>query len=63
MRYEKPIFRPMGDRSLLVELGHEISPAVNQRVQELFNGLDIQKPDGILELVPAYRWSHVFKDI
>ena len=45
----------MGDRSLLVELGHEISPAVNQRVQELFNGLDIQKPDGILELVPAYR--------
>jgi len=45
----------MGDRSLLVELGDEISPAVNQRVQELFNGLDIQKPAGILELVPAYR--------
>ena len=55
MLYEKPIFRPMGDRSLLVELGDEISPAVNQGVQELFNGLDIQKPDGILELVPAYR--------
>jgi inhibitor of KinA len=55
MLYEKPIFRPMGDRSLLVELGDEISSAVNQGVQELFTGLDIQKTDGILELVPAYR--------
>ena len=45
----------MGDRSLLVELGDEISPAVNQSVQELFTGLDIQKPEGILELVPGYR--------
>lgn len=55
MLYNQPIFRPMGDRSLLVELGDEISSAVNQGVQELFNGLDIQKTDGILELVPAYR--------
>ncbi|MCP4629171.1 MAG: 5-oxoprolinase subunit PxpB [bacterium] len=45
----------MGDRSLLVELGDEISPAVNQSVQELFTGLDIQKPEGILDLVPGYR--------
>ncbi len=45
----------MGDRSLLVELGDEIRPAINQRVQELFVGLDLQKPKGILELVPSYR--------
>ena len=45
----------MGDRSLLVELGDEISPAINQSVQELFVGLDLQKPNGILELVPGYR--------
>jgi KipI family sensor histidine kinase inhibitor len=55
MRYEKPKFRLMGDRSLLVELGDEISPAVNQSVQELFTGLDLQQPAGILELVPGYR--------
>jgi inhibitor of KinA len=55
MLYEKPIFRFMGDRALLIELGDEISPAVNQGVQELFTGLDIQKPKGILELVPSYR--------
>jgi inhibitor of KinA len=55
MRYEKLKFRPMGDRSLLVELGDQISPAINQSVQELFVGLDLQKPNGILELVPGYR--------
>jgi len=45
----------MGDRSLLVELGDKISPEVNQCVQELFTGLDLQKPEGIIELVPGYR--------
>jgi inhibitor of KinA len=55
MLYEKPIFRLMGDRALLVEMGDEISPAVNQSVQELFTALDLQKPRGILELVPGYR--------
>ena len=54
MLYDNPIFRQMSDRSLLVELGDEISAAVNQRVQELFSALDLQQPDGILELVPAY---------
>jgi inhibitor of KinA len=53
--FNQPNFRIMGDRSLLVELGDEISPAVNQSVQELFTGLDIQKPEGILDLVPGYR--------
>ena len=55
MRYDQPKFRLMGDRSLLVELGDEISPAINQSVQELFVGLDLQQPQGILELVPSYR--------
>ena len=45
----------MGDRSFLVEMGDEISPAINQSVQELFVGLDLQTPPGILELVPSYR--------
>jgi len=54
MFYEKPKFRLMGDRSFLVELGDAISPGVNQRVQELFTGLDLQKPAGVVELVPSY---------
>jgi KipI family sensor histidine kinase inhibitor len=45
----------MGDRSLLVELGDEISPVVNQRVRELDIRL-VQNPmEGLVETVPAYR--------
>lgn len=62
MRYNQPKFRPMGDRSLLVELGDEISPTINQSVQELFVGLDLQPPLGILELVPSYRSLLVIYD-
>jgi len=52
----------MGDRSLLVELGDEISPVVNDRVQELFTAVDRQRPKGILDLVPSYRSLMVIYD-
>ena len=55
MLYDTLIFRIMGDSSLLVELGDEISPSVNQRVQELFTALDLHPVDGVRELVPSYR--------
>ena len=55
MLYETPIFRQMGDRSLLVELGDDISPPVNQRVHELFTAIDLQKVEGVCDLVPGYR--------
>ena len=45
----------MGDRSLLVELGDDISLAVNQKVQEVFSAIDRQRSKGILDLVPSYR--------
>ena len=52
----------MGDRSLLVELGDEISPAINQSVQELFAGIDSTLSKGILDLVPSYRSLLVIYD-
>ena len=52
----------MGDRALLVELGDEISPPVNQRVQELFTGMDLHQSQGILDLVPSYRSLLVIYD-
>ncbi len=55
MRDDKPIFRRMGDRSVLIELGDEISPTVNEKVQRLFFELDRLKIDGVLDLVPGYR--------
>jgi inhibitor of KinA len=52
---ETPVFRPMGDRSLLVELGDKISPDVNRRVQQLMLQLQKAKLPGVRELAPGYR--------
>jgi inhibitor of KinA len=53
--YDAPIFRIMGDRALLVELGDEISPKVNTAVRKLFLKLDREAIEGVKELVPGYR--------
>jgi len=45
----------MGDRSLLVELGDEISPAVNRRVRDLDITLMQNPIEGLVETVPTYR--------
>jgi KipI family sensor histidine kinase inhibitor len=62
MVYKTPIFHPMGDRALLVELGNVINPTVNQNVQKLFTCLDLQPSQGIIELVPSYRSLLVIYD-
>ncbi|MBW1732198.1 MAG: 5-oxoprolinase subunit PxpB [Deltaproteobacteria bacterium] len=55
MLYDKFQYRIMGDRSVLVELGDEISPEVNRRVRE-FYAIILENPiEGLLEIVPAYR--------
>ena len=55
MLYENPVYRIMGDRALLVELGNEISPSVNQGVRKILLGLERCRILGIVELVPGYR--------
>lgn len=55
MVYETPVFRPMGDRSLLVELGEKIAPDVNRRVQELMLQLQQARLPGVREFAPGYR--------
>lgn len=62
MLFDKPQYRLMGDRALLIELGDEISPDVNQKVRELFIGLDQQAIGGFIELVPSYRSLMVVYD-
>jgi len=55
MLYDKFQYRIMGDRSLLVELGDEISPAVNRRVRDLDITLMQNPIEGLVETVPTYR--------
>lgn len=55
MVYGTLVFRSMGDRSLLVELGEKISPDVNRRVQELMLQLQQARLPGVREFAPGYR--------
>jgi inhibitor of KinA len=54
MEYEEPKFRLMGDRSLLVALGDDISREVNRRVRMLYYSLMDRKLGGVVELIPSY---------
>lgn len=47
------MFKPLGDSALLIQLGDEIDPAINQRVHAL-DALLQNKIAGIIETVPAY---------
>jgi inhibitor of KinA len=49
------VFRSMGDRSLLVEIGDTVSPEVNRRVQQLLLRLEQVRLPGVRELAPGYR--------
>ena len=55
MLYDKPKYRLMADRAILVELGDEISSTVNDKVRELFVSLDKQEIAGVIDLIPSYR--------
>lgn len=62
MLYDQPLFLMMGDRALLVELGDQISPSINEKVRELFLKLDRRPLKGVVELVPSYRSLMVIYD-
>jgi KipI family sensor histidine kinase inhibitor len=62
MLYDQPTFRLMGDRALLVEMGDQISPSINEKVRELFLKLDRTPAEGVVELVPGYRSLMVVYD-
>jgi KipI family sensor histidine kinase inhibitor len=55
MLYDQPFFRTMGDQAVMVELGDEISPAVNQKVRELLILLEENPLEGVREVLPSYR--------
>ena len=55
MVHTLPRFRPMGDRSFLVELGDTLSPEVNRCVQQLMLQLRQARLAGVRELAPGYR--------
>jgi inhibitor of KinA len=58
----KPRLLPLGDSALLIHLGDEIDPEVNQRVHALEALLRADKPAGVIETVPAYASLLLYYD-
>ena len=58
----KPRIVPLGDSSVLVQLGDEIDLAINQRVHTLANLITTSAINGIIETVPAYATLLVHYD-
>jgi inhibitor of KinA len=60
--FERPMYRLMGDRAFLIELGDGIGPEVNRRVRALFVELERLALEGMRELIPSYRSLLVIYD-
>ena len=61
MRF-RPRIVPLGDSSLLIQLGDEIDLAVNQRVHALASLIEASSINGVIETVPAYTTLLVHYD-
>jgi inhibitor of KinA len=55
MLFDKARLRAVGDRGLLVEFGDAIHPDINRKVRVVALALEMEKPDGIEEVIPSYR--------
>jgi inhibitor of KinA len=51
----QPRFLDAGEAALVVEFGHTVDPAINDRVLALDAALNADLPEGVCELVPTYR--------
>jgi len=49
------LYRIMGDRSVILELGDTISPEINRRVRQFSMVLTENPIEGVVDFVPAYR--------
>ena len=58
----RPGIVPLGDSSVLVQLGDEIDLSINQRVHALANLITALSVNGIIETVPAYATLLVHYD-
>lgn len=49
------VYRIMGDRSVILDLGDKISPEINRRVRQFSMALTENPLEGVVDFVPAYR--------
>lgn len=57
------MFAPLGDSAVLVTLGRNIDDATLVRVRSLTRALEVARPVGIVDVVPAYATVAVYYDL
>lgn len=60
--YRRPTFRIVGDCGLLLEYGEGIAEAVNRKVCSVYLTANQNLPEGVIEMIPAYRSLLVIYD-
>jgi KipI family sensor histidine kinase inhibitor len=50
-----PRIKPAGDSAILIELGSEIDPTINDRVYYLASAIEAANFSAVVELIPTYR--------
>lgn len=60
--YSDPVFCPVGECAVSVEVGDDISPIVGRRVRELTAQIDSLAAEWLIDVVPAYRSILVYYD-
>lgn len=53
--YSEIKYIPAGDKSVLMEFGNSISPAINAKIRGMVALLDNDMPIGVEEILPTYR--------
>lgn len=57
------LFAPLGDSAVLVTLGRSIDDATLVRVRSLTRALEVSRPVGVVDVVPAYSTVAVYYDL
>lgn len=60
--YPQFTYLPAGDSALVVEVGDEITPEINQTIRGLVLALEQQRIPGVREYVPTYRSLMILYD-
>lgn len=55
-------FHPLGDNAIIIQLGDEISIAIQQEIQKITSHLDRQPKEWLIEYIPAFTTIAVFYD-
>ncbi|MBM7869683.1 KipI family sensor histidine kinase inhibitor [Clostridium pascui] len=53
--YKETRYLTAGDRALTVEYGNEISEDISNKVRSMMVALELNKIEGVIEIVPTYR--------